>query len=310
MFKESVYALDMASSYLFVAGLTDRPTLASSRPKCNSLLHLFGKWLFEAAYIGTAFSADKAAEKLQQQANSDNTLRPVAAADNHQQQQLLQQHQQAPLRRTSSSSQQQSSLTGSVNESLDLPAALTPERFEAGRAEAIGTLCRIFCSKKTGEEILPVYLARFYLAIQQGLIISPDKVVSEVLAMILVNSFDLLRLDLDGVHVLLPYLVTALEAVLPERELKLRPTSVPKNELRRAGINILVSMLALPSHFQNLPIKELSPGAEQASRGAEEQMTFISLKPRLFNLVINALQVEQEALNTQLLLGRAIKSVQ
>lgn len=35
-----------------------------------------------------------------------------------------------------------------------------PDNYEAGRAEACGTLCRIFCSKKTGEEILPVYLSR------------------------------------------------------------------------------------------------------------------------------------------------------
>ena len=86
-----------------------------------------------------------------------------------------------------------------------------------------------------------------------------DKVVNEVLAMLMVNSIDLLRLDLDGVHVLLPYLVTALEAILPERDLKVRPINVTKNELRRAGIKILVSMLALPSHFQNLQIKELLP---------------------------------------------------
>ena len=35
-----------------------------------------------------------------------------------------------------------------------------PESYESGRAEACGTLCRIFCSKKTGEDILPVYLSR------------------------------------------------------------------------------------------------------------------------------------------------------
>lgn len=35
-----------------------------------------------------------------------------------------------------------------------------PESYEAGRAEACGTLCRIYCSKKTGEDILPVYLSR------------------------------------------------------------------------------------------------------------------------------------------------------
>lgn len=29
-----------------------RLPLATSRPKCNSILHLFGEWLFEAALIG------------------------------------------------------------------------------------------------------------------------------------------------------------------------------------------------------------------------------------------------------------------
>ena len=85
---------------------------------------------------------------------------------------------QSNLRRGSSSSntaanQQQQSSQDQGSSSLDLPAALTPERFESGRAEALGALCRIFCSKKTGEEILPVYLARFYLAVQQGLVIGP-----------------------------------------------------------------------------------------------------------------------------------------
>ena len=39
--------------------------------------------------------------------------------------------------------------------------ALASSRFESGRAEALGALCRILCAKKTGEEILPSYLARF-----------------------------------------------------------------------------------------------------------------------------------------------------
>ena len=34
-------------------------------------------------------------------------------------------------------------------------------RFESGRAEALGALCRILCAKKTGEEVLPSYLARW-----------------------------------------------------------------------------------------------------------------------------------------------------
>ena len=191
---------------------------ASARPnaRCNSLLHLFGKWLFEAAYIDTAFSA--AATQ-----SAENVMRSMAgspavgekgsrncgsAGDNHAPPPstpppalMLPPHAAPPphsehahgnqphppsglpLRRTTSSSthhiaavpaSSSSSLGSSMNNgSLELPTALTPERFEAGRAEAIGALCRIFCSKKTGEEILPVYLARFYLAVQQGLVIPP-----------------------------------------------------------------------------------------------------------------------------------------
>jgi hypothetical protein len=41
--------------------------------------------------------------------------------------------------------------------------------YERGRAEACGTLCRIFCAHKTKEEILPVYYSRFYLIMYYGL---------------------------------------------------------------------------------------------------------------------------------------------
>ena len=123
--------------------------------------------------------------------------------------------------------------------------------------------------------------------------------------MLMVNSIDLLRLDLEGVHILLPYLVTALEVILPERDLKMRSTNVTKNEVRRAGIKILVSMLGLPSHFQNLQIKELLPGCSKRA-----PIPFGSLKPRLFHLAINALQVEEDACNTHILLGGLMFLVQ
>ena len=53
--------------------------------------------------------------------------------------------------------------------SIEVPPNLSPGKFEMGKAEALGTLCRIFCHKKTDEEISPLYLARFYLALQKGL---------------------------------------------------------------------------------------------------------------------------------------------
>lgn len=33
-------------------GSESRPSLAPERAKCNTILHLFGEWLFEAAFIG------------------------------------------------------------------------------------------------------------------------------------------------------------------------------------------------------------------------------------------------------------------
>lgn len=38
-----------------------------------------------------------------------------------------------------------------------------------GRAEALGTLCRVLCSKQCREEVHPPYLARCYAALHRGL---------------------------------------------------------------------------------------------------------------------------------------------
>lgn len=190
----------------------------------------------------------------------------------------------------------------SLNEPTDLPSGLTIDKYESGRAEAIGALCRIFCAKKTGEEILPVYLARFYMALQQGLKITETRECEETLASILYNSSDLFRLDLDGVQILLSSFISALELVLPEKDLKIKSQSIifNKTELRRASINILLSILTLPLHFQNLPIRDLSGGST----------TFIQLKPRLINILMNALQVESDGQNTHMLLGGLLLAVQ
>ena len=45
--------------------------------------------------------------------------------------------------------------------------------YEAGRAEAFEALCCIFSSRECGEEVLPIYLARFYHSLAVGLQYSP-----------------------------------------------------------------------------------------------------------------------------------------
>jgi len=62
----------------------------------------------------------------------------------------------------------------------DIPSTLCIDRYESGRAEALGALCRIFCAKKTGEEILPVYLARFYQAMYHGLKVDEVSIVIHI----------------------------------------------------------------------------------------------------------------------------------
>ena len=51
----------------------------------------------------------------------------------------------------------------------DVSNVLPVEAYDNGRAEALGALCRIFCAKKTDEDILPQYLARFYVVLNQAL---------------------------------------------------------------------------------------------------------------------------------------------
>ncbi|KAL7044929.1 hypothetical protein ACKWTF_002104 [Chironomus riparius] len=261
----------------------NRQPLAVARPKCNSILHLFGEWLFDAAHIGSEMWL----HSLKKQANEASRRPSSMIIDN---------------KRGLSTISQPASL-----EPTDMPNGLTIDKYESGKAESIGALCRIFCSKKTGEEILPVYLARFYLALQQGLkIIEKSKEIEETLASILFNSADLFRLDLDGVHVLLPHYIAALEVVLPEKDLKIRSHNLVFNkiEVRRASIQILLSILALPLHYQNLPIRDIAGGSN------DKVTTFGQLKPRLINILMSGLQVETDSQNTHMLLGALLLCVQ
>ncbi|XP_073825987.1 ral GTPase-activating protein subunit beta isoform X8 [Musca autumnalis] len=264
-------------------GVEQRPPLAATRPKCNSILHLFGEWLFEAAHIG----GDAWLMNTKKQA-SEASKRPSS---------MIMENRKGSI---------SLSQPNSLNDPSSLPPTLTIDKYESGRAEAIGTLCKIFCAKKTGEEILPVYLARFYMALQQCLKITESKECDETLASILLNSADLFRLDLDGVHVLLPSFISALEIVLPAKDLKIKNQAMQfnKTELRRSAIQILLSILTLPLHFQTLPIRDLT------NEASERVITFIQLKPRLINILMNALQVETDAQNTHMLLGGLLLTVQ
>ncbi|XP_061542913.1 ral GTPase-activating protein subunit beta-like isoform X2 [Phycodurus eques] len=179
------------------------------------------------------------------------------------------------------------------------------ERWEDGRAEACGTLCRIFSCKKTSEDVLPVYLSRFYAVLLQGLRVSED-FSPPVVSAILLHSSSLFCCDLPGVNLLLPSFICVLEKVLLQRELLSFRAFVSPVHLRRASILVLLSLLPLPQQFGPVQLVPL-PDA-----GADEVPTesVRSLKPRLFSMLIGSLRTESDSTNTQMLLAAILALVQ
>lgn len=161
--------------------------MSSSRPKVNSVLHSLGNWLFSAALIGSEFLRNPSAT------SDDQVDGASVSIDDFN-------------RRNSLGASSVGSQAGGPSLS----------DFEAGQAEAVGALCRLMSSKRTDEEVSPVYLARFYLVIQYGLSLK-DSLRPNVLISILINSTKLFQLDLNGVNILIPHYMRALEWVMNEQ---------------------------------------------------------------------------------------------
>ena len=98
--------------------------LPSTRPKSTSILDILGDWLFQSALFGSDFKEQLESHEMSRsnssQSFNDGQRKTSAASDRI------------------------------LIETLPL---LGPESFEAGQAEAIGALCRLFCFKKADEEI-------------------------------------------------------------------------------------------------------------------------------------------------------------
>ncbi|KAG7300496.1 hypothetical protein JYU34_016127 [Plutella xylostella] len=226
-------------------GECEKLPLTPLRPKVNSIFHLFGEWLFEAALIGT--------QPASSQPRAEGTPPPSSLGD-------------VP------------------------PPKINMMSYQPGRAEALGTLCRVLCSKQCGEEVLAAYLARCYAAIHRGL---RDPATA---AAVVLNAHDIFRQDLDGVLVLVPDFIYALERILPEREPKLECGSIDKRELRKAAISLLLSMVAFPYHYRGLPIPEF-PGSNDNSG------TNVLASGRISLLCVGAVGAETEDALAAPLLG-------
>jgi len=101
--------------------------LPPTRPKSTSILDMLGDWLFQAALFGS---------DLKDQMESSEMSRSNSAAS---------------FTQTIDSQRKASAASDRIL--IETSPLLNPESFEAGQAEAIGALCRLFCFKRADEEI-------------------------------------------------------------------------------------------------------------------------------------------------------------
>ncbi len=117
----------------------------------NTLLHLLGSWLFEAAIWPLHAMPGELCVGMARDELDYRRLSPAEV---------------------------EGSLAGPgamlTELSVHTKSVLSPWDFEAGRAEAFGALCSIFSSQPCGEPFLPTYLARFYHAMAVGLHYDPE----------------------------------------------------------------------------------------------------------------------------------------
>lgn len=310
--------------------------LFPDRPKCNSILHIFGDWLFSASLIGS----DLNQEIIE---NNETSLSdgPASFGSSSTATELSGNHGISPSRSRKFSI---SGVTGSTkstlssklttfssskieisNEKITLDQPLTVDSFESGQAEAMAILCRIFSAKSSNEDIAPHYLSRFYLCLQHCLRFgsgqegaqNASSIKRQLLASVLLNSTNLLQRDLDGINLLIPAFIKAIEFVFEcgERDVPIQPpprqhgrtgsirqsqthslSSITNNDLRKACILTLLNLSAYPFHFKDLAIRNCLNESSPTT-------TFGSLRPRLLKLLFVALQTETDPVNMQILFG-------
>ncbi|KAH8860570.1 Ral GTPase-activating protein subunit beta [Schistosoma japonicum] len=224
-------------------------TLNPQRPEINSLLQLFGVWLFEASVSG-----------VKQDLN-------VTVISNR-------------------------------------ATLIDGNRFQVGRAEALGTLCRIMIYARRGR-LAKEYLTRFYLCLYYALAIDPTAKNDYILCLVLFYSMDLFRVDLPGINILLPRIYDACQHVLKE-EINMKPEFLPTTLVQRAAIHQLMSMVCIPVQFKGAFLKPLIPLASNA----KDPRSLNDVKSAMVDIICDTLSSTDDPINFQLLLSVALALIE
>ncbi|CAJ0567301.1 unnamed protein product, partial [Mesorhabditis spiculigera] len=161
----------------------------------------------------------------------------------------------------------------------------------AGRANAIGTLARIICSKRSSESLPNAHLAQFYAMVYEALV-EKDRL---VLCSLFYYGHSLFRLGLPGVEALLPHWLFALDVILIESsKLRLHP-SFPETDIRTHCLRSLATVISWPTVYGMTKMTQSPAGANLKSAAA----TYLHLRPRMYKTLIFSLRNETDAANLQ-----------
>jgi len=167
-----------------------------------------------------------------------------------------------------------------------------PPAYAEGKAEAFSILCRIFMRPQhTVVEWKDGYIERFYVAISDGL-----KSDTQSLTSLLLHFPILLATPLPGIRMLIPELVFACQRVLPSLPTTPYFSRLPPEELRRAALRVLGSIIGSINLYGGVSIEPLlwenSGGKEgfvtelvrEVYAENEKSSTLISVTPIRYSL--------------------------
>ncbi|CAD5213097.1 unnamed protein product [Bursaphelenchus okinawaensis] len=196
----------------------------------------------------------------------------------------------------------QHNTTAYSNSSVDPSTIPAVDGVSAGKSAAIGALCRIVCSKSSNEVIPEEQMAQFLVVLHEALV-ERDRL---MLCSLVFYSTELFKLGLNGVEILLPNYVTAIDILLTESfKLRLHP-SINEIDMRHSCLRALASVIAWPTTFGQDKITAFDEGVS-LTKGNNNVlgvgMKYDELRPRILRTLVYALRNETDSMNLQLALG-------
>ncbi|KAJ3271069.1 hypothetical protein HDV01_007082 [Terramyces sp. JEL0728] len=189
-------------------------------------------------------------------------------------------------------------------------AAASKPGYEAGRAEALAVLCRIFNKLQRYEKFHDPYLEKFYVVLQKGL-----KADYLSLTSIILNSSRLFSNELSGFGMLFPDYIQALSRIIPIVQAAPQDffgQKIDLDELRRGAYVVLSAMVFSLDGFKFIEIDHL-PYQPQSSALSAQFVTMAqdlykfdhesTLKENVLILFLEALVSEPNIKNCRYILN-------